>query len=140
MKKYVLEFIHRGAIFGGGGPIVMGIVYFILEMTLKDFSLTGKEVFIGIISTYFLAFIHAGASIFNQIEHWSISKGMFWHLLTLYSAYTICYFINDWIPFDWMFLFIYTAVFVAVYALIWLVVVVCTKTTQKKLNKQIKKP
>ena len=140
MKKNAWEFLRRGAIFGGSGPIVVGIIYFILEMTLENFSLSGKEVFLAIISTYLLAFIHAGASIFNQIEHWSLAKGMFWHLFTLYGAYTVCYLINSWIPFDWRVLLIYTAVFIAIYAVVWLVVLLCMRITKNKLNKQIKKP
>ena len=39
---------------------------------LDDFSLGGSEVFLGIVSIYLLAFVHAGASVFNQIEHYHL--------------------------------------------------------------------
>ena len=39
MNKYLKIFLHRGLIFGGFGPIVVGIVYFILGQTLEGFSL-----------------------------------------------------------------------------------------------------
>jgi hypothetical protein len=69
-KGYFKAFLHRGLIFGGFGPIIVGIVFFVLSLTLEDFSLSGQEVFFAIISTYLLAFLQAGASIFNQIESW----------------------------------------------------------------------
>ena len=56
MKEgYVKEFFLRGMIFGGFGPIVYGLVYLILQLTFS-----GTEVFIGIISTYFLSFVYGG--------------------------------------------------------------------------------
>lgn len=45
MNKYVKEFLHRGLMFGGFGPIIAGIVYLILSYTLNNFSLSGSTVF-----------------------------------------------------------------------------------------------
>ena len=59
MNKYVKSFLHRGLIFAGFGPIIMGIIYLILSYTVKDFSLDGKDAFMAILSTYLLAFVHA---------------------------------------------------------------------------------
>ena len=123
--------------FGGFGPIITGIVYLILSYTLKDLSLSGVEVFIAIVSTYVLAFVHAGASIFNQIEEWPIMKSLLVNLVTLYVAYTSCYLINSWIPFDWTIILIFTAIFVAVYLAIWLVVYLSVKATTKRFNKKL---
>lgn len=137
MNKYLKEFLHRGLMFGGFGPIITGIVYLILSYTLKDLSLSGVEVFIAIVSTYVLAFVHAGASIFNQIEEWPIMKSLLVNLVTLYVAYTSCYLINSWIPFDWTIILIFTAIFVAVYLAIWLVVYLSVKATTKRFNKKL---
>ena len=79
MNKYVKEFFHRGLVFSGFGPMILGIIYFILSKTVDGFMLSGLEVMTGIISTYLLAFVHAGVSIFNQIEHWGISKSLLCH-------------------------------------------------------------
>ena len=68
-----------------------------------------------IITTYLLAFIHAGASIFNQIEDWPIMKSLLCHFLTLYFAYILCYLINSWIDFNFIAILIFTAVFIAIY-------------------------
>ena len=138
MNKYFKEFLHRGLMFGGFGPIVAGIVFFILSLTLDNFSLSGSEVLLSIVSTYLLAFLHAGASIFNQIEHWSVGKSLLFHFLTLYLAYSLCYIANSWIPFEPMVLLIFTAIFAVAYFVIWLSVYFTVKATRKKLNEKIK--
>jgi hypothetical protein len=137
MKEYVKTFLHRGLIFGGFGPIVMAIVYLILSLTMDDFSLTGKEAFFAIISVYALAFIQAGASIFNQIESWSIGKSLLIHLSVLYFTYVLCYLANTWLPFEPIAVLIFTAVFIAVYAVIWITVFLVVRNTSKKLNQKI---
>ena len=137
MKKYIKEFLLRGMMFGGFGPIILGIVYLVLSYTIDDFSLNGIEVFTAIISVYLLAFIHAGASIFNQIEGWGIAKSLLYHLSTLYIAYSLCYIINSWIPFEWTVLLIFTLVFLAVYFVVWFIVYFCVKATSKKFNKSL---
>lgn len=137
-NRYVMQFLHRGLIFGGFGPIILGIVYFVLAKTITGFSLTGEEVMLGILSTFFLAFLHAGASVFNQIEHWSPAKSLAFHLPTLYAAYVICYVMNSWIPFEWMVIGIFTVIFVACYLVIWLTVYLCVRASSKRLNAQLK--
>ena len=86
MKKYFKEFLLRGMMFSGLGPIVLAVIYLVLSQTVQDFSLSGGEAFAGILSTYLLAFVHAGASVFNQIEHWSTVKSLLCHFSTLYAA------------------------------------------------------
>ena len=69
MNKYVKNFLQRGIAFGGFGPVILGIIYAILEKTVTDFTITGYEICLGIISTYILAFVQAGVTVFNQIEY-----------------------------------------------------------------------
>ncbi|MBR2327570.1 MAG: DUF3021 domain-containing protein [Clostridia bacterium] len=138
MNKYLKGFFHRGLIFGGFGPIIMAIVYLVLSLTLKDFSVSGAEMFSAIISTYLLAFIHAGASVFNQIESWGLAKSLFFHFFTLYLAYSACYLINTWIPFDLNVFLIFTAIFIAVYFVVWLTVMISVKALCKKMNGSLK--
>jgi len=123
--------------FSGFGPIIVGIVYLFIDMELDSFALSSSEVFIAIISTYVLAFLHAGASVFNAIEHWSLLKSTTCHFLTLYLAYSICYVVNSWIPFVPKILLIFTAVFIAIYIIVWLIVYILIKATAKKLNSKI---
>lgn len=137
MNKYVKEFFHRGLMFSGFGPIILGIVYFILSKTINNFTLSGGEVLSGIISTYLLAFVQAGATVFNQIENWGISKSLLCHLLTLYVAYSLCYVANTWIPFEPKVLLIFTVIFMAIYFIVWGIVYSIVKTTSKNLNAKL---
>lgn len=136
MNKYFKEFLHRGLLFSGFGPVVLGIVFFIISLTTK-FSLSGKEILLGIVSTYLLAFLQAGATVFNQIESWPIAKSLLFHFSTLYIAYSLCYVINTWIPFSPIVLLIFTAIFVVVYFVIWTTVYLSLKAYAKKFNKRI---
>ena len=138
MNKYVKEFLHRGLTFGGFGPIILGIIYFILSKTVDGFTLSGLEVTTGIISTYLLAFVHAGVSVFNQIEHWSIGKSLLCHLSTLYVAYSLCYVINTWIPFEPKVLLIFTIVFLTIYFVVWGIVYLSVKNISKNCNAKLK--
>ncbi len=137
MKQYAKTFLHRGLIFGGFGPVILGIIYAILERTVENFALGGTDVLIAIVSVYLLAFLQAGASVFNQIDHWSIPKSMLCHGALLYMAYLGCYLVNRWIPFYPRVLLIFTAVFVAGYLAIWLIVYISVTLTSKRLNEKL---
>ena len=138
MNKYLKEFLHRGLIFGGFGPIILGIIYYIISKNTKDFSLSGGELLLGIVSIYMLTFVQAGATVFNQIEHWPIPKSLLFHFGSLYLVYVLCYIINSWIPFEWGVIGLFTAIFVVTYLIIWFTVYFIAKATGKKLNATLK--
>lgn len=137
MKSYVKAFFHRGLIFGGFGPIVLGIIYAILENTVESFTLDGVQLLVAIISVYLLAFVQAGVSVFNQIEEWSIPQSLLCHFSLLYAAYVTCYLVNSWIPFEPLVLLIFTAIFVVAYLVIWITVFVSVKLVSRRLNERI---
>lgn len=138
MNKYLKEFLHRGLIFGGFGPIILGIIYAILQTKIENFSLSGVQVLIAIASIYALAFIQAGASVLNQIENWSIMKSTFCHFSVLFLAYLGCYLVNSWIPFDINVVLIFAAIFIAIYLIVWVTVVISITLISKKLNASLK--
>ena len=138
MNKYVKEFFHRGLVFGGFGPIILAIIYLIHSKAVDDSTISTVEAFSAITSTYLLAFVHAGASVFNQIEHWSIGKSLLCHLSTLYVAYSLCYVVNTWIPFEPKMLLLFTAIFMAIYFVVWGIVYISVKATSKNFNAQLK--
>lgn len=137
MNKYLKEYLKRGMAFGGFGPIIAGIVYLILSFCIDGFTLGGVDVFVAIVSTYLLAFVQAGASVFNQIEGWPITKSLLCHLGSIYLAYVGCYLINSWIPFEPTVIAIFTAIFVVTYFVIWVAVYLSIKAVSKKLNSKI---
>ena len=137
MNGYVKTYLHRGLIFGGFGPIVTGIVLALIQLSGVEVILSGADVLIAVVSTYILAFVQAGSSIFNQMEDWPIAKSMGLHFLSHYVVYVVCYLVNSWLPFEWLVIAIFTAIFVAGYLAIWLTVYLIVKCTSKKLNKKI---
>ena len=138
MNKYLKEFLHRGLIFAGFGPIILGIIFFILSKTIDNFSVSGGQIFLGIVSTYILAFVQAGVTVFNQIEHWSTPKSLLCHFGSLYAVYVLCYVLNSWIPFEWGVIGIFTAIFVTAFFVIWFTVYFIVRATGKKLNATLK--
>ena len=137
MNKYVREFLHRGMMFAGFGPIVFGIVILCISYS-ETVTLTGKEVLMGIISTYAIAFIQAGATVFNQIEHWSVPKSVFCHFGLLYVVYSLAYVANSWIPFKAEVLGVFTVIFAVGFFLIWGIVYLAVRSTGKKFNEKLK--
>lgn len=137
MNKYAKDFLYRGLMFGGFGPVILGIIFYTLSLTVADFSVTGGQVLLGIVSTYLLAFVQAGATVFNQIEHWSLPKSTLCHFGLLYVTYSLCYLLNRWIPFEPMVLVLFTAIFTVGFFLIWGIVYLCVRSTSRKLNAKI---
>ena len=139
MNKHVKSYLQRGIAFGGFGPIVMGIVFAIIEACGEEVILSGTEVLIAIISTYVLAFVQAGSSVFNQMETWPIAKSLGLHFLSLYVVYVGCYLVNRWLPFVWELVAAFTVIFALVYFAIWAIVYFIVRKTSKNLNKNILK-
>ena len=137
MNRYIKEFFHRGLMFSGFGPITFGIIYAVQSGTAEAFTLDGPQLLAAIFSTYLIAFVQAGATVFNQIEHWPVMKGLLCHFSLLYITYSVSYILNSWIPFDIKVIGIFTAIFVAVYISIWVIVYFVTKGTSRKLNAKL---
>ena len=137
MNEYFKKFILRGLLFGGFGPIVLGSVFLILECRGVDLGLTGKDVFIAIVSTYLIAFAQAGASVFNQIEHWSLARSLACHFSLLFAVYSLTYIVNSWIPFEPLAILFFCLVFVVVYFTVYLTVYLSVKAHAKRLNAEI---
>lgn len=137
MNKYIKTFLLRGMAFAGFGPIVVGIIWLILEKTVSDFSLSGSQALLGILSTYIMAFVQAGATVFNQIEHWPVPKSALCHFVLLYAVYTFFYVSNSWIPFEPMVILIFSAVFTLGFFVIWATVYFSVKTASKKMNSRL---
>lgn len=138
MNNYVKEYLKRGLIFGGFGPIVAGIVLFILDLCAVPVVIDGVSFIIAVISTYILAFVQAGSSVFNQIESFPLAKSLALHFSSLYIVYVLCYLVNSWIPFKWEVVLIFTLIFIACYFIVWFIVYFIVKNTSKKLNGNIK--
>ena len=68
MKKYVRDFLHRGLMACGLGPLVLAVLYLILHQQSVVETLTVREVCMGIFSLSALAFIAGGMNTIYQME------------------------------------------------------------------------
>ncbi len=137
MKKNVLEFLKRGLMAAVGGPIVIAIVYGILGMNGVIESLSPAEVSKGVISAALLAFIAAGITVVYTVEKLPLISAIMLHCGVLYLDYLLIYLINNWLQRSAIGIF--TIIFLAGYAMIWLGIYAFTKANTDKLNKKLSK-
>ena len=79
MKKIVLEFLRRGLIACGFGPIILAILYLILQKQVGIDTLTVNQVCVGIFSISVLAFIAGGMNVIYQIERLPLMAAILIH-------------------------------------------------------------
>ncbi len=138
MKKIILEFLHRGLIAAGIGPIVLAIVYMILQQTSAIERLSVNQVCIGMFSITALAFIAGGMNAIYQIEQLPLMVAILIHGGVLYIGYLGTYLLNDWLDFGIIPIVVFTAIFVVGYIVIWAIIYSVIKRNAAKLNKMLK--
>ena len=97
MKRIVLEFLRRGIMACGLGPLVLAVLYLILQQQVGVHSLTVDEVCLGILSISALAFIAGGMNVIYQIERLPLMVAILIHGLVLYCGYLATYLLNNWL-------------------------------------------
>lgn len=137
MKKHVIEFLKRGLMCCAGGPVVLAIIYAVIGATGEAQALTPGEVSLGILTITLLAFIAAGFTVVYQIEELPLFAAALIHGAALYLDYILIYLLNGWLVRQWKEIGIFTAAFVAGYAIIWLIIYLVTKASTGKLNRQL---
>lgn len=138
MKTFGKEFLIRGLLAASGGPVVLAIVYGILGATGAVSHFSPNEVCMGILTVTLLAFIVAGMTAIYQLEHLPLISAILIHGAGLYIAYILIYLLNGWLKQQLIPIAIFTAVFIAGYAVIWLIIYSITKTKTEALNKKMK--
>ena len=136
MKKYVLEFVKRGLMAASGGPLILAIIYGVLEATKTVTVLTSGEACMGIVSITVMAFIAAGITMIYQVESLPLPMAILIHGGVLYLDYLMIYLLNSWLPGNAVGIF--TIIFFAGFALVWLVIYLCIRVKTKKLNEKMK--
>lgn len=139
MKKFVLEFLRRGFAACGMGPIILAILYLILQQTASVDTLTVNQVCIGIFSITALAFIAGGMNAIYQIERLPLMVAILIHGGVLYISYLGTYLLNDWLDWGIMPIVVFSAIFVVGYIVIWAIIYSTIKRNTKKLNEMLKK-
>ena len=122
MKKFVSEFLRRGLIACGLGPIVLAIVYWILQQTAAVETLTVNQVCIGIFSLSALAFIAGGMNVIYQIERLPLMVAILIHGGVLYISYLATYLLNGWLEWGVTPIFVFSGIFVVGYFAVWAII------------------
>ena len=138
MKKFWKEFLLRGLICAGGGPLVLAVIYGILGATGKVTQLSPTTVCTGILTIMLLAFIAAGMTAIYQMEQLPLPIMILLHGGALYIAYILTYLINGWLQKSLIPILVFTGIFLAGYALIWVIIYCIEKRKTDKLNRLLK--
>lgn len=138
MKKFLKEFLFRGLICAGGGPIILAIIYGILGATGAVGSFSPMEVCLGIVTITLLAFIAAGMTAIYQMEQLPLPMMILLHGGALYIAYILTYLINGWLQNSLIPIFVFSCIFVTGFAFVWLIIYCVEKAKAKKINKLLK--
>lgn len=139
MKRIILEFSRRGLIAAGFGPIVLAILYLILQHQGVVQNLTVDQVCLGIFSLSALAFIVGGMNVIYQIEQLPLMVAILIHGGVLYISYLGTYLLNGWLEWGVTPILVFTAIFGFGYLVIWAIIYSINKRRTEKLNKLLKK-
>jgi len=135
MKKIFLEFARRGMIACGFGPMVLAVIYLILQHAGARQSLSINQVCLGIFSLTALAFIVGGMNVIYQFERLPLMLAILIHGVVLYFSYLGTFLINGWLDFGRTPIFIFTGIFILGYLAIWAIIYTLTIRNTRKLNK-----
>lgn len=138
IKKTALEFIRRGLIACGFGPLVLVILYLILQRQCAVTTLTVNEACLGIVSLSALAFIAGGMNVIYQIERLPLMAAILIHGSVLYVSYLATYLLNGWLQRGTTPILFFTVFFILGYLAIWAVIYTLTKRNTKRLNQRLK--
>lgn len=137
MKKFWKEFLFRGLICAAGGPVVLAVIYGILGATEAVELISPGEVCTGILSITLLAFTAAGMTAVYQIEQLPLPIMILLHGGVLYLTYILTYLLNGWLANRLTPILVFTGIFAAGFAFIWLIIYHIEKVKANKLNKML---
>ncbi len=138
MKKHIFEFLRRGFVALGIGPIVLAILYLILRRHAGLESLSVDAVVIGIFSISALAFIAGGMNSIYQIERLPLMAAILIHGVVLYGSYLCTYLLNDWLDLGVVPILVFSGIFIFGFFAIWAVIYAVVHKNTKSLNEKLK--
>ena len=139
MKKHIWGFVRRGFVACGFGPMILAVLYLILQKNGVVENLTVDQVCTGIFSLTALAFIAGGMNSIYQIEELPLMVAMLIHGGVLYIAYLATYLINGWLKWGTAPILVFTVIFVVGYLVIWAVICSVIRKKTRNLNEILRK-
>ena len=138
MKKNIQDFIQRGFTACGFGPIVLAIIYLVLQKQAAVDTLSVDEVCRGIFSLSALAFVAGGVNVVHQMERVPLTVAILIQGIVLYVGYLGTYLVNDWLEWSELPILMFTGIFILLYLVIWGIIYVTTKKNTAELNEKLK--
>lgn len=138
MKKNILEFFRRGFVACGFGPIVLAILYLILQHEAEIETLTVNQVCLGIFSLSALAFVAGGMNVIYQIERLPLMVAILIHGGVLYISYLVTYLLNNWLEWGTIPILVFSGIFIFGYLMIWAIIYCIIRKRTERLNEILK--
>ena len=139
MKKIVLGFVRRGLVVSCLGPVVLAVIYLILQHQANVVTLSVNEVCLGIFSLSALAFLAGGMNVIYQIEQLPLMAAVMIHGCVLYAGYLATYLLNDWLEWGITPILVFSGIFVLGYLVIWAIIYSIIKRNTKRINEILQK-
>lgn len=139
IKRYYKDFLSRGVISMGFGPLVLAIIYAMLWIFKVVESISVPGMCIGIISITILAFVSGGMTTLYQIEELPLIWAILSQGSVLYIAYFVVYLVNGWLKSGVIPFLVFTLIFILGYLIVWGIIYLILKKQTDKLNRIIEK-
>lgn len=139
MKHIVKEFCRRGVSACGLGPVVLAVLYLILQRNGAGEALSVDEVCVGVFSLSALAFIAGGMNVVYQIERLPLMAAISIHGAVLYVSYLLTYLANDWLDWGTAPILVFTGIFVVGYLVIWAIIYSIIKRHTDRINEAMRR-
>lgn len=139
IKRYYKDFLLRGIISMGFGPLVLAIIYTMLWIFGVVESVSAPEMCIGIVTITILAFLSGSITMLYQIEELPLIWAILSHGIVLYTVYAVVYVVNGWLETGVIPFIVFTLIFIFGYLMIWGIIYLIQKRQTDKLNKVIEK-
>lgn len=137
MKRFLKDFLKQGLVAAWGGPVVVAVIFLILEANGVVETLTVREMSLGILSSSLMAFIAGGISAIYRQEKLPLPIAILLHAAVLYLDYLLVYLMNGWLKNDTTPIVVFTAVFFVGFALIWLLIWQIIKRQVGRVNEKM---
>ena len=134
-----MEFLRRGIVSFGFGPLILAIIYMILQDCGLLQSLSVHEVCLGILTLSALAFLAGGMNFIYQIEQLPLMVAILIHGIVLYIGYLLTYLINGWLEWGTTPVLAFSGIFILGYLIIWGLIYSVTKRKTDSLNDMLRK-
>ena len=138
MKKTVLEFCRRGCAACGIGPLVLAVIYLILQQQGAVQTLSVNQVCLGIFSLSALAFVAGGMNVIYQVEQLPLMVAILIHGCVLYVSYLATYLVNGWLDWGMMPILVFSGIFFFGFLAIWVVIYSVNKHKTDKVNEMLR--